>query len=184
MITKPSLYDAVAATQLWQWEGDSVRPGVLRNGGDGSTYPAYTMADFSQVDKRLPGMVDDLIKPSFSGNWLRLLFEYVSPIGLVLPNGPRVKNIESMTLDAAANRVRIECTDFSFRKSDDVRKPVGTRPRFVHVDKAWLDKRYPGWENRYIAALALGLEPSELTALVIDAAPAQKVSALPSIGFE
>lgn len=184
MSSTPSILEAVAAARYWSWIGDAIRPHELRDGSDCSHYPLYTMEELAKVDKRLPAMVRDLIEPTFSGNWLRLLFEYVLPNGLVIPNGAPVKNIESMQIDMATNKVRIDCTDFRFRKGDAVKKPVGTRPRFVNVDRAWLDLRYPGWENRYATAKSLDMEPADLTAFIVEAKPAPGAARLSDITFD
>lgn len=84
----------------------------------------------------------------------------------------RVKEFEKFENDTRSNDVVVTFTRYETGEcSDGIVYPYREFKNLMVVSRKWLDEHMPKWEERYVIAESLGLEPAALTKFLFEDSP-------------
>lgn len=189
MVTSLEISKLIPSQSTWQ-----TRPGgfIVHVSNIAPTFKEHRFVneeDLASIDRKLPSAIRLLASGSQHATGFEILdmlkmwdknifFESSSGniIGLHF-----VGNIQVESIDVIITGHGFVCTGYKHHDSgDDLMLPVDTVMGKIQISKKWLTDTHPGWEDRYLVASTLELDPNEIMYSILGSPNVMISSAIPS----
>lgn len=194
MTTKPSLADSITTTKWWH----------RVNGGYVSSHDLtvihnpelfYTMAEFAAIDPRIVDVLENHGGVELmSGQALRNIIEFWNKDRVELLQDDEderekfgnhaIEYFEWFKWQEHSKTVTVRVSEYPLiRTKSGTVYPGGALPNVIYVPKVWMDEHYPKWQERYLIAQSLNLNPAALTAFIVNRDGLNSSVSIENVGF-